>query len=198
MKLLFKGRYKSYSMRIEIMGNHRKRQSKNFFKKIRNDFGQNVLSHMKNFSYTTVQLATKFNQRILLLHCRTEKILPQDLQSTATNSVSFDNDNVTRMNLPAKKRFLFSTHNLEIKDIRISIHRLKNDIRLRVQSGGLVLKTRFFMIDFESTTYRKYTVEISSRNSKYQGNYSTYSTALILSGESRFMVRLLKTPIPKQ
>ena len=115
------------------MGNQRKRHGKSFFKKIRNDFGQNVLLHMKNFSHTTVQLATKSNQRILLLRCRKETILPQHLQSTASNSVSFDNDNVTRMHLSAIKRFLFSTLNLEIKDICISIYRLKNDIRISKQ-----------------------------------------------------------------
>ena len=111
------------------------------------------------------QLTIKFNQRILLLRCRKQKILPQHLLPVPSNFISFNNTNIARLHSSAFNKFQFSILNLEIKDICITIHRLQNDVRFNEQKilttlPEIIYKQFFF---FESQKILR--ISLSHRNS---------------------------------
>ena len=91
-----------------------------------------------------MQLRVKYNQSILLLRCRREKILPKHLQPHARNLVSFDNNNVTRIHTSAINKFKFTVHNLEIRDICITIHRLEKYFQFTQQKIKQMLPTHIY------------------------------------------------------
>ena len=122
-----------------IMDNQRKRRGNHFFRRIKNDYGDEVISCMKTFSHYKVQLVTKFNQRILLWRCRKERILPQHLQHIASLATVFDNSNITSIHSLVINKFQFSTLNLEIKDICFKIHRLETDLNFVIQKIMTIL-----------------------------------------------------------
>ena len=110
------------------MGNQSKRNGNGFFTIIKKNHGEHVVSYMKNFSRDKIQLTIKFNQRILLLHCRKEKILSKHLQFESSHLVYFDYSNIIHMHTLALYKFK-STLYLEIRDICITIYRLSNYFR---------------------------------------------------------------------
>ena len=115
------------------MGNQSNRRGNDFFARIKTNYGYHTLSFLKKFSQINVQLRVKYNQRILLLRCRREKVLPKHLQLHARNLVLFDNNNITRTHLSAINKFKFTVLNLEIRDICITIHRLEKDFQFLQQ-----------------------------------------------------------------
>ena len=87
------------------MGNQSKRHDNGSFTKIKKNHGEHVVSYMKNLSRAKIQLATKFDQKILLLSCRKEKILSKHLQLSSSYLVSFDNNNITHKHSLAFYKF---------------------------------------------------------------------------------------------
>ena len=135
------------------MGNESKRRGNSNFTRIKYEYGEHVASDMNKNSNSKILLTNKFNQRILPLRCRKEKIIPQNLRFNVFPSILFDNSNIASKHTSVIKKLILSILNLEIKDICITIHILQRTLKSTekkiIQSVSEKICKKFFAFELE-------------------------------------------------
>ena len=141
--------------------------------RILNSYREHTSNILKKFSKTNTKLAIKSNQRIFILRCRKKKLLPQHLNFHVTNSIVFANDTVSYMCSSLSENFKFRLLRFEIRDICITIHRLRKDIYSIERKIIKILPPVTYHRFFDSESIKAQKIFITYKNnckSKFQSH----------------------------